>query len=121
MVASAAAGAPGHFRLRPQPDERDHRVRLHVPPGFRYRSFHDTESEVRLGDGTLLPGRHDGMAAFAAGGDNVWLVRNHEVNGPVPAFGPGTPYDAMTGGGWPASRSRRPAGWWSSAPPASFS
>ena len=35
----------------------------------------------------------------AAIGGNVWLVRNHEVNGPAPAFGPGTPYDANTGGG----------------------
>jgi hypothetical protein len=99
MVAAAAAGAPGHFELRPQPDERDHRIRLHVPPGFRYRSFHDTESDVPLDGGSLLPGRHDGMAAFPAGGGNVWLVRNHEVNNAVPAFGAGTPYDAMAGGG----------------------
>ena len=30
---------------------------------------------------------------------NVWLIRNHEINGPTPAFGPGTPYDTNTGGG----------------------
>jgi secreted PhoX family phosphatase len=46
---------------------------------------------------TVLPGRHDGMAAFPAPDGNVWLVRNHEINGPVPAIGVGTPYDSMTG------------------------
>ena len=39
------------------------------------------------------------MAAFAGPNGNVILVRNHEINGPVAAFGPGTPYDARTGGG----------------------
>jgi hypothetical protein len=46
------------------PDERDGQVRLWVPAGFEYRSFHDTEQTVTLSDGTVLPGRHDGMAAF---------------------------------------------------------
>ncbi len=69
-------------------------VRLWLPAGFQYRSFHDTEFPVTLSDGTALPGRHDGMAAFPGPNGNVILVRNHEVNGPRPAFGPGTPYDA---------------------------
>ena len=59
------------------------RVRLWLPAGFQYRSFHDTEYPVTLTDGTALPGRHDGMAAFAGPNGNVILVRNHEVNGPV--------------------------------------
>jgi secreted PhoX family phosphatase len=81
-------------------DLRDGRVRLHLPDGFQYRSFHDNDgAPVVLGDGTTLPGRHDGMAAFPAPGARIWLVRNHEVNGPGPAFGPGTPYDAMAQGG----------------------
>src|SRR5690606_8221401 len=54
---------------------------------------------VTLQDGTQLPGRHDGMAAFAGPRDTVVLVRNHEVNGSIPAFGPGEPYDPMGGGG----------------------
>jgi len=101
MVASAAgASPPDRLRaLQPVADLRDGAVRLHLPPGFAYRSFHDTEAAVTLGDGTALPGRHDGMAAFPARHRNVWLVRNHEVNGPVGAFGPGTPYDGRTGGG----------------------
>lgn len=90
---------PRNVKLFPVEDERDRKVRLHLPEGFRYRSFHDTESTVELDDGTVLPGRHDGMGAFAAPGGNTVLVRNHEVNGPVGAFGPGTPYDAAAGGG----------------------
>jgi uncharacterized protein len=90
---------PGAADLVPIPDLRDGNVRLHLPAGFQYRSFHDTEFPVALDDGTLLPGRHDGMAAFARGNGNCLLVRNHEVNNPGPAFGPGTPYDAMAQGG----------------------
>ena len=101
MLAGAVGAAPpDRFRvLGPVPDLRDGAVRLHLPPNFQYRSFHDTEFPVVLHDGTALPGRHDGMAAFNAPGGNIWLVRNHEVNGPVAAFGPGAPYDTMTGGG----------------------
>ena len=54
-----AAAAPP---LGPVPDLRDGAVRLHLPAGFQYRSFHDTEQTVVLSDGTVLPGRHDGMA-----------------------------------------------------------
>ena len=59
-------------------------MRLWLPDGFRYRSFHDTEQPVILDDGTVLPGRHDGMAAFQGRDGNVVLVRNHEVNNPGP-------------------------------------
>ena len=43
-----------------------------APEGFHYRSFHDTETPVTLPDGTALPGRHDGMAAFPGPGENVF-------------------------------------------------
>jgi len=99
--ASAATTADAPARaLRPVPDLRDGVVRLHLPEGFQYRSFHDnTAQAVVLDDGTVLPGRHDGMAAFPGPDDTVRLVRNHEVNGPGAAFGPGTPYDSMARGG----------------------
>ena len=84
---AGALGAPAFRGLRPVPDLRDGTVRLHLPEGFRYRSFHDTESTVLLDDGTELPGRHDGMAAFAGEGGRVTLVRNHELNGSGTAFG----------------------------------
>jgi len=98
--ASALGGAP--FRgLRATPDLRDGKVRLHLPAGFSYRSFHDTESTVTLDDGTVLPGRHDGMGAFEGPAGNVTLIRNHEVNNPGPAFGPtgSHTYDPMARGG----------------------
>jgi secreted PhoX family phosphatase len=99
VVASAQA-ASGFRELGPVADLRDGKVRLHLPEGFQYRSFHDTDGPpIVLGDGTTLPGRHDGMAAFPGPEGKTWLVRNHEVNGPVAAFGPGQPYDAMTAGG----------------------
>jgi secreted PhoX family phosphatase len=85
--------------LGPIPDERDGVVRLWLPPDFRYRSFHDTEQTVTLDDGTLLPGRHDGMAAFRGRKGTYILVRNHEINGTTGAFGPGTPYDSAAPGG----------------------
>ena len=90
---------PDPGSLVPVPDERDGKVRLHLPEGFRYRSFHDTESPVTLSDGTALPGRHDGMGAFAGPRHSVLLVRNHEVNNPGTPFGPGTPYDEAAQGG----------------------
>lgn len=100
VAGPASAGPATPFRdLRAIPDLRDGTVRLHLPEGFSYRSFHDTESPVVLDDGTALPGRHDGMAAFPARGGDIWLVRNHEVNGPGAPFGPGTPYDAQTRSG----------------------
>ena len=90
---------PDPGALVPVPDDRDGAVRLHLPKGFSYRSFHDTEQPVMLTDGTALPGRHDGMGAFDGPRGTYVLVRNHEVNSPGPAFGPGTPYDPMARGG----------------------
>ena len=105
---AAASGTPGaqlggaaFQALRPTADERDGQVRLHLPNGFRYRSFHDTEYPVVLDDGTALPGRHDGMGAFDSEHGGYVLVRNHEVNSPGTAFGPitDTTYDPMAKGG----------------------
>ncbi|HSE07038.1 MAG TPA: alkaline phosphatase PhoX [Nocardioidaceae bacterium] len=97
--AQEKARALSDATLVPIPDERDGVVRLHLPEGFKYRSFHDTSQEVVLDDGTKLPGRHDGMGAFRGDNGSVLLVRNHEVNNPVGAFGPLKPYDASAGGG----------------------
>ena len=94
-----SSSEPSFRELRPIPDARDGVVRLWLPEGFEYRSFHDTETPVTLHDGTRLPGRHDGMAAFANPDGSITLVRNHEVNGPGAAFGTGAPYDAMARGG----------------------
>ena len=95
MAAQVMSAAPLVVPpLEAIPDLRDGIVRLHLPDGFSYRSFHDTESPVVLDDGTVLPGRHDGMGAFPAPSGNVVLVRNHEVNGPGRGVRPAAPpYD----------------------------
>jgi hypothetical protein len=98
--AAADPARPGRGELQPIPDLRDGAVRLWLPAGFRYRSFHDTEFPVVLDDGTALPGRHDGMAAFGRSNGNVVLVRNHELNGSGPALGGAAgAYDPMAQGG----------------------
>jgi secreted PhoX family phosphatase len=100
LVRPATASRPVFGELGPIPDLRDGVVRLWLPVGFKYRSFHDTESGPQLidDDATVLPGRHDGMAAFSAPDGNVWLIRNHEINNPGAAVGVGTPYDSMAQG-----------------------
>jgi uncharacterized protein len=110
FVASASAAPSGTGRplsygsLRGRPDQLDGVERLLLPPGFEYRSFHvgnGRPGSATLSDGTLIPGRHDGMAAFKGAKGSTILVRNHEVNGPVGAFGSSAlaPYDATAGGG----------------------
>src|SRR5262245_503784 len=100
FLAQPAAGRRAtQTVLGPVEDHRDDVVRLHLPEGFEYRSFHDTATPITLDDGSTLPGRHDGMAAFSTRHDKVWLVRNQEINGPGAAFGPGSHYDAMARGG----------------------
>ena len=106
LVAGVANAA--HTVLLPVNDMRDNVVRLHVPPGFKYRSFHDTEyaEQSRLDDGGQIPGRHDGMGAFDGPGDDVILVRNHEVAGTGTAFKiDGTTYDRRHGVATPRSSS----------------
>ena len=51
---------------------------LDLPPGFTYAVLSRTGDE--MSDGLLVPGAHDGMAAFPVSGDasRVILVRNHE-------------------------------------------
>ena len=98
--AFAASSRPSFRHLRATADLRDGQVRLWLPEGFSYRSFHDTEFPVTLDDGTKLPGRHDGMGAFAGSNGNVVLIRNHEINAPGSPMGDAsTAYDAMAQGG----------------------
>jgi len=88
----------GYGPLVPIRDKADGAVRLHLPRGFNYRSFSYTGTLTD--DGVILPGRHDGMASFKVRPGRYRLVRNHEVNGPGPAFGDASKaYDAMARGG----------------------
>jgi hypothetical protein len=73
-------------------DHRDGKVRLELPNGFQYRSFHPA--------GGSIPARHDGMAAFAGPRANVYhLVRNREINGPGNPLDAGRAYDPRARGG----------------------
>ncbi len=87
--------------LGPVADQRDGKVRLHLPAGFKYRSFHDTDGPpILLDDSSQLQGRHDGMGAFNGSNGNTILIRNHEINGPGAAFGdPANAYDPMARSG----------------------
>lgn len=104
-LVALAAGASGggavpQPTLVPVPDLRDGVVRLWLPEGFRYRSFHDNTAGATFFDGTPIPGRHDGMAAFKGQGTAVHLVRNHEINGPGSPFASYAPvYDPKGPGG----------------------
>lgn len=103
FVAHAARPVPyrrgaGYGPLSAVRDSRDGVVRLELPAGFEYRSFHTTGTV--LGDGASLPGRHDGMATFGRRNGNSIIVRNHEINGPgTPMGGQAAVYDPMTRGG----------------------
>jgi secreted PhoX family phosphatase len=101
LAAGSTGVAPnngGYGPIGPVRDLADGAVRLHLPRGFQYRSF--TPTGTRMSDGDITPGRHDGMAVFNWGRSRYRLVRNHEVNGPVGAFGTRSKaYDKMAGGG----------------------
>jgi uncharacterized protein len=98
LASGPAASNGGYGPLGPVPDHADGMVRLHLPEGFEYRSFAATGTPST--DGIITPGRHDGMAAFGGGGSPYFLIRNHEINGPGPAFGDRRKaYDRMAQGG----------------------
>ena len=76
--ASLKAGeaAVGIGPLRPDPQGV-----LDLPVGFDYRII-STVGE-KLDDGFVVPGKHDGMGAFAGPNGLTILVRNHELSRPV--------------------------------------
>lgn len=59
---------------------------MRVPRGFRCIKFSATGEE--MADGLLVPGRHDGMAAFPGPNGRTILVRNHELESQQVAAGP---------------------------------
>lgn len=67
--------------LQPDPDRL-----LDLPPGFSYRVISRTGEE--MDDGLLVPGMHDGMAAFAGKKGRVILVCNHELKHGQAGLGP---------------------------------
>jgi hypothetical protein len=89
--------ADGYGSLRAAADGATGLRLLEVPEGFRYLSF--SWRGDRLADGRLTPGAHDGMAAFAAPGGRIRLIRNHEIDGELGAFATAPAYDGQAGGG----------------------
>ncbi|WP_100405834.1 alkaline phosphatase PhoX [Bacillus solitudinis] len=51
---------------------------LDLPQGFKYRILSKTGDKMTNGD--LVPGNHDGMAAFKGEKNTTILVRNHELS-----------------------------------------
>ncbi|UUS33506.1 MULTISPECIES: alkaline phosphatase PhoX [Streptomyces] len=95
-AATAHTGDVGYGPL-----VRDPAGLLDLPRGFRYRVLSAEGRPLRSGEGTV-PGRHDGMGAFAGRQGRVHLVRNHE-NGATAALGvptvAGLTYDPAARGG----------------------
>jgi len=97
----AAAGrlAPddlGYGPLQPVNDETKGLPLLHLPGGFRYRSFGWTGDP--LDSGARTPAAHDGMAAFPGADGTIALIRNHELSS-ASAFDASLAYDTQAGGG----------------------
>jgi len=70
-----------------------------LPPGFSYRTFGWRGQP--MADGRVTPGAHDGMDVVAAKGNQIALVRNHELgsgSGTNPFLAPAA-YDNMFGRG----------------------
>lgn len=88
-AAGAAPGAAGFDGLVSDPAlVPDPAKILDLPAGFSYVIISRTGEEMT--DGLLVPGKHDGMAAFPGPDGSTILVRNHELtdeHGPISAFG----------------------------------
>ena len=59
---------------------------IRLPKGFSYTTFSHMGEE--MADGFLVPGMHDGMAAFAGSSGETLLVRNHELESRFVEKGP---------------------------------
>ncbi|MBW4643158.1 MAG: PhoX family protein [Goleter apudmare HA4340-LM2] len=70
---------------------------LALPPGFKYTVISYTGQP--MDDGALVPGLHDGMAAFPGGRNTTILVRNHEVGADGANAVTGLPRYDRPGGG----------------------
>ncbi len=98
VARGQARSGVGYGPLQPVNDETTGLPLLKLPVGFRYVTFGWNGDP--LSDGRKTPGAHDGMAVTAVNGDQVTLIRNHEINSDLPAFGPAEiTYDPHAGGG----------------------
>ena len=87
-AGSATPDDVGYGPLQPDPSGV-----IDLPEGFTYRIVSRTGET--MDDGLLVPGAHDGMAAFAGPGGTTLLVRNHELLADDEAGGPFGPERAL--------------------------
>lgn len=93
-----AAVSPDYGPLFPAEDEATGLPLLQLPQGFRYISYGWTGDLMK--DDRPTPRSHDGMAVISQRGNNLVLVRNHEIRAVTPSFGKkGITYDPVSGGG----------------------
>jgi len=59
---------------------------IDLPQGWTYQIISRAGEE--MDDGLLVPGKHDGMAAFPGPGDTTVLLRNHEISPAHKTVGP---------------------------------
>ncbi len=92
--------ANGIGPLRPVNDARSGLPLLALPEGFHYTSFGWVGDPLDDAHGSPTPGAHDGMGVVGVDGDQIVLVRNHEITSDRGAFGPRErQYDPAAGGG----------------------
>lgn len=104
VPATAEAGAAraqqalahGYGELFPTRDQTTGLELLKLPRGFEYLTFGWT-GDI-MSDGTPTPSNHDGMAAFRVG-DDVRIVRNHEIGNGTPFAPASATYDPAARGG----------------------
>lgn len=82
----ALAFGPDYGPLSPVLDGSTGLPLIQLPAGFKYWSYGWSGS--RMTDGTPTPRAHDGMAVVAVKGNQLALVRNHELNSLVAAAVP---------------------------------
>lgn len=96
----ASLKATGFGELFPTAAQNTGEKLLHLPKGFAYKVLGRMGDVMK--DGRKTPKLHDGMAAFAVGGE-LRIVRNHEVNNRTPidnaGIGNSNHYDDQAGGG----------------------
>lgn len=85
-AAAAGEGAAGGAGFGFGPLVRDPAGIFDLPEGFTYEVISRAGEE--MDDGLLVPGRPDGMAAFAGEDGMTIVVRNHELSPGEPELGP---------------------------------
>ena len=95
--AVSGGGVLDYGPLVPTPAANTGEVLLALPEGFSYTAF--GRAGEMMDDGLATPRAHDGMAAFQVG-DELRLVRNHELTRPGTPIAPeGKCYDNKAAGG----------------------